>query len=186
MEPRWTIRQLLLQSFGVMCSLDSVVLTIMLNSILPMELARFVKSDFPFHHLDLFSTLHRDMRSNCRNEPKLNYSALLLTMIFSMGEPMPITHLGNETRENPTNTDANTLNICRTTGFRFRSFSLGLGGTSARHGPGRSNSRPFRQSHSFVQPSVHQLGKYCDIRFEGENRCQNFHGKDSSPFEQRR
>lgn len=40
MEPRWTIRQLLLQSFGVMCSLDSVILTIMLNSILPMELAR--------------------------------------------------------------------------------------------------------------------------------------------------
>lgn len=41
METRWTIRQLLLQSFGVMCSLDSVVLTIMLNSILPMELARY-------------------------------------------------------------------------------------------------------------------------------------------------
>ncbi|XP_068965785.1 NCK-interacting protein with SH3 domain [Bombus flavifrons] len=74
MEPRWTIRQLLLQSFGVMCSLDSVILTIMLNSILPMELAR-------------------DMRSNPRNVTKLNYSSLLLTMIFSMGEPMPITHL---------------------------------------------------------------------------------------------
>lgn len=40
MEPRWTIRQLLLQSFGVMCSLDSVILTIMLNSVLPMELGR--------------------------------------------------------------------------------------------------------------------------------------------------
>ncbi|XP_076763836.1 NCK-interacting protein with SH3 domain [Xylocopa sonorina] len=74
MEPRWTIRQLLLQSFGVMCSLDSVILTIMLNSILPMELAR-------------------DMRSNPRNVTKLNYSSLLLTMIFSMGEPMPVTHL---------------------------------------------------------------------------------------------
>ncbi|XP_024939719.1 NCK-interacting protein with SH3 domain isoform X2 [Cephus cinctus] len=74
MEARWTIRQLLLQSFGVMCSLDPVALTIMLNSILPMELAR-------------------DMRSNPRNIPKLNYSSLLLTMIFSMGEPMPVTHL---------------------------------------------------------------------------------------------
>nr|XP_012229335.1 PREDICTED: NCK-interacting protein with SH3 domain isoform X1 [Linepithema humile] len=74
METRWTIRQLLLQSFGVMCSLDAVVLTIMLNSILPMELAR-------------------DMRSNPRNVLKLNYSSLLLTMIFSMGEPMPVTHL---------------------------------------------------------------------------------------------
>lgn len=34
------------------------------------------------------------MRSNPRNVTKLNYSSLLLTMIFSMGEPMPITHLG--------------------------------------------------------------------------------------------
>ncbi|XP_014469950.1 PREDICTED: NCK-interacting protein with SH3 domain isoform X2 [Dinoponera quadriceps] len=74
METRWTIRQLLLQSFGVMCSLDPVVLTIMLNSILPMELAR-------------------DMQSNPRNVLRLNYSSLLLTMIFSMGEPMPVTHL---------------------------------------------------------------------------------------------
>ncbi|XP_076670690.1 NCK-interacting protein with SH3 domain [Andrena cerasifolii] len=74
MEPRWTIRQLLLQSFGVMCSLDPVILTIMLNSVLPMELGR-------------------DMRSNARNVTKLNYSSLLLTMIFSMGEPMPVTHL---------------------------------------------------------------------------------------------
>ncbi|XP_051169755.1 NCK-interacting protein with SH3 domain isoform X2 [Leptopilina boulardi] len=74
MEPRWTIRQLLLQSFGVMCSLDPIALTIMLNSILPMEMAR-------------------DMRANPRNVSKLNYSSLLLTMIFSMGEPMPITHL---------------------------------------------------------------------------------------------
>ncbi|XP_048510850.1 NCK-interacting protein with SH3 domain isoform X3 [Athalia rosae] len=75
MEPRWTIRQLLLQSFGVMCSLDAVILTIMLNSILPMELAS-------------------DMRTYPRNVPRLNYSSLLLTMIFSMGEPMPVTHLG--------------------------------------------------------------------------------------------
>ncbi|KAK2587861.1 hypothetical protein KPH14_003958 [Odynerus spinipes] len=80
MEPRWTIRQLLLQSFGVMCSLDPIILTIMLNSVLPMELAR-------------------DMRSNPRNVQKLNYSSLLLSMIFSMGEPMPVTHweqLGTE------------------------------------------------------------------------------------------
>lgn len=73
MEPRWTIRQLLLQSFGVMCSLDPIILTIMLNSVLPMELAR-------------------DMRSNPRNVQKLNYSSLLLSMIFSMGEAMPVTH----------------------------------------------------------------------------------------------
>ena len=40
MEVRWSIRQLLLQAFGIMCSLDAVVVTLMLNSILPMELAR--------------------------------------------------------------------------------------------------------------------------------------------------
>jgi hypothetical protein len=34
----------------------------------------------------------RDMMANARNIPKLNYSSILLTMIFSMGEPMPITH----------------------------------------------------------------------------------------------
>jgi hypothetical protein len=40
MEIRWSIRQLLLQAFGVMCSLDATVATLMLNSVLPMELAR--------------------------------------------------------------------------------------------------------------------------------------------------
>jgi hypothetical protein len=44
----------------------------------------------------------RDMMANARNIPKLNYSSILLTMIFSMGEPMPITHHGNPpTRADP-------------------------------------------------------------------------------------
>lgn len=34
------------------------------------------------------------MKSNPRNVARLNYSSMLLTMIFSMGEPMPITHFG--------------------------------------------------------------------------------------------
>ncbi|ERL86629.1 hypothetical protein D910_04036 [Dendroctonus ponderosae] len=72
MEARWSIRQLLLQAFGVLCSLDKTVISIMLTSVLPSELAR-------------------DMLSNPRNIPKLNYSSLLLTMVFSMGEPMPVT-----------------------------------------------------------------------------------------------
>lgn len=75
MEVRWSIRQPLLQALGVLCSLDRAIISIFLTSVLPMELAR-------------------DMKSNPRNIPKLNYSALLLTMVFSMGEPMPITHLG--------------------------------------------------------------------------------------------
>ncbi|KDR09746.1 NCK-interacting protein with SH3 domain [Zootermopsis nevadensis] len=74
MEIRWSIRQLLLQAFGIMCSLDTTVVTIMLNSVLPMELAR-------------------DMCTNPRNIPRLKYSSLLLTMVFSMGEPMPVTHM---------------------------------------------------------------------------------------------
>lgn len=41
-----------------------------------------------------FLTLFRDMRSNPRNVQKLNYSSLLLSMIFSMGESMPVTHWG--------------------------------------------------------------------------------------------
>lgn len=40
MEVRWSIRQLLLQAFGVMCSLDKTIISIMLNSVLPGELAR--------------------------------------------------------------------------------------------------------------------------------------------------
>ncbi|XP_050310119.1 NCK-interacting protein with SH3 domain [Anthonomus grandis grandis] len=74
MEVRWSIRQLLLQAFGVLCSLDKTVISIMLNSVLPGELAR-------------------DMMANPRNIPKLNYSSLLLTMVFSMGESMPVTNL---------------------------------------------------------------------------------------------
>ncbi|KAL0271998.1 UNVERIFIED_CONTAM: hypothetical protein PYX00_005141 [Menopon gallinae] len=74
MEVRWSIRQPLLQALGVLCSLDRAIINIFLFSVLPMELAR-------------------DMKANSRNIPKLNYSALLLTMIFSMGEAMPITHL---------------------------------------------------------------------------------------------
>ncbi|XP_065155397.1 NCK-interacting protein with SH3 domain [Atheta coriaria] len=74
MEVRWSIRQLLLQVFGCMCGLEKTILVIMLNSVLPGELAR-------------------DMLANPNNATKLNYSALLLTMMFSMGEPMPVTHL---------------------------------------------------------------------------------------------
>nr|CAD7200207.1 unnamed protein product [Timema douglasi] len=96
METRWSIRQVLLQTFGAMCSLDVAVVRLLLNSVLPMELAR-------------------DMRSNCRNVTCLTYTALLLTMIFSMGEPMPITHSDHlgvdfvtfllELVENPPDTD---------------------------------------------------------------------------------
>lgn len=44
MEPRWPIRQLLLQTLGILCSLDKVIVNIMLLSILPVELARYIYS----------------------------------------------------------------------------------------------------------------------------------------------
>ncbi|CAG9760457.1 unnamed protein product [Ceutorhynchus assimilis] len=74
MEVRWPIRQLLLQAFGVLCSLDKTIIDIMLNSVLPGELAR-------------------DMMANPRNITKLNYSGSVLIMIFSTGDPMPVTDL---------------------------------------------------------------------------------------------
>lgn len=40
MEVRWPIRQLLIKAFCVMCSVHPPVIPILLNSVLPMELAR--------------------------------------------------------------------------------------------------------------------------------------------------
>lgn len=40
MEERNAIRQLLIQTFAIMCSLDEIIISILLNSVLPMELAR--------------------------------------------------------------------------------------------------------------------------------------------------
>ncbi|KAK7791899.1 hypothetical protein R5R35_005422 [Gryllus longicercus] len=120
METRWSIRQLLLQAFGVICSLDATAQTLLLNSVLPMELAR-------------------DMRSNPRNMPRLNYSSLLLTMLFSMGEPIPITHLEHlgedfitflfDLMESPPDTDVEEqipdlfLNLILSYNLQFKSFT---------------------------------------------------------------
>lgn len=73
MEVRWSIRQLLLKAFGVVCNLDLIALRVMLSSVLPVELAR-------------------DMQANPKDAQRLRFSALLLTMVFSMGERMPFTH----------------------------------------------------------------------------------------------
>jgi len=40
METRWPIRQKLLETFMQMCSLDSVIISLMVNSVLPTELAQ--------------------------------------------------------------------------------------------------------------------------------------------------
>uniref|UniRef100_A0A4W4HB26 SH3 domain-containing protein n=1 Tax=Electrophorus electricus TaxID=8005 RepID=A0A4W4HB26_ELEEL len=73
MEHRVSLRLLLLQVFGAMCGLDSALISTLLNSILPMELARDLQNDMQEHQ-------------------KMCYTALVLAMIFSMGEQVPYHH----------------------------------------------------------------------------------------------
>ncbi|XP_020854777.1 LOW QUALITY PROTEIN: NCK-interacting protein with SH3 domain [Phascolarctos cinereus] len=73
MEHRVPLRLLLLKCFGAMCSLDAAVISALVTSILPMELAR-------------------DMQTDTQDHQKMCYSALVLTMVFSMGEPLPYHH----------------------------------------------------------------------------------------------
>uniref|UniRef100_A0A3Q2QB89 NCK interacting protein with SH3 domain n=1 Tax=Fundulus heteroclitus TaxID=8078 RepID=A0A3Q2QB89_FUNHE len=73
MELRVTLRLLLLKVFGAMCSLDAALISTLLNSILPMELAR-------------------DLQTDTQEHQKMCYTALVLTMMFSMGEQVPYHH----------------------------------------------------------------------------------------------
>ncbi|XP_041080845.1 NCK-interacting protein with SH3 domain-like isoform X2 [Polyodon spathula] len=73
MEHRVALRLLLLKCFGAMCNLDSAIISALVNSVLPMELAR-------------------DMQTNTQEHQKMCYSALVLSMVFSMGEPLPYRH----------------------------------------------------------------------------------------------
>lgn len=96
METRWPLRQLLLQAFGVMCGLERTALATLALSALPAEIAR-------------------DMRDNPRAVSRLSHSALLLSMVLSMGDTLPITHFEQlgvefaqfllELIENPPETD---------------------------------------------------------------------------------
>ncbi|XP_065343031.1 NCK-interacting protein with SH3 domain [Cloeon dipterum] len=74
MECRWSVREFLLRALSGLCALHNTPRVIMLSSVLPMELAR-------------------DMMSNPNDLARLVDSANLLTMIFSTGQPMPVTHL---------------------------------------------------------------------------------------------
>lgn len=69
-EHRVSLRLLLLKVFGAMCSLDAALISTLLNSILPMELARDLQTDtqgvnlhispplpFPLAKLTLFTCL---------------------------------------------------------------------------------------------------------------------------------
>lgn len=73
MEHRVRIRLLLLRAFGGICGLDLGALSHLLGTILPVEIARDVKTDR-------------------ENFTKMCYSSLLLVMLFSAGELLPVTH----------------------------------------------------------------------------------------------
>jgi hypothetical protein len=70
-ETRSAIRLLLLKVFGALCGLDHVVISILLSSILPRELAR-------------------DIRNDLNDLQKALYSSLVCVMIFSTGEQPPL------------------------------------------------------------------------------------------------
>ena len=73
METRTSIRHLLLQVFSECCSLGAEVVSQLLCTILPVELAR-------------------DMQTDIKDLEKLVNSARLCTMIFSTGEAIPYQH----------------------------------------------------------------------------------------------
>ncbi|XP_045712830.1 NCK-interacting protein with SH3 domain [Phyllostomus hastatus] len=73
MEHRVSLRLLLLKCFGAMCSLDAAIISTLVSSVLPVELAR-------------------DMQTDTQDHQKLCYSALILAMVFSMGEAVPCAH----------------------------------------------------------------------------------------------
>lgn len=78
-ENRVSLRLLLLKVFGVMCGLDTALISTLLNSVLAMELAR-------------------DLQNDTSEHDKMCYSALLMAMIFSTGEQVPLHHYGETLR----------------------------------------------------------------------------------------
>ncbi|KAK2503506.1 hypothetical protein MC885_018236 [Smutsia gigantea] len=76
-EHRASLRLLLLKCFGAMCGLDAAIISALVSSVLPVELAR-------------------DMQTDTQDHQKLCYSALVLAMVFSMGEAVPYAHYGKK------------------------------------------------------------------------------------------
>lgn len=75
METRWPIRKLLLNAFRALCFVDTTSIDVLLTSVLPMELVQ-------------------DIRSNIEYLDRLKDLAIMLTIIFSSGQKMPINHQG--------------------------------------------------------------------------------------------
>ena len=72
METRWSIRKLLIETFTVMCSLDTKnIISLMLESVLPLELVQ-------------------DMLDNSQQGERLKHCSVILTVLFSLGEAVPV------------------------------------------------------------------------------------------------
>ncbi|XP_065199507.1 NCK-interacting protein with SH3 domain [Planococcus citri] len=71
METRWLIRNLLLQSFDLLCTLSRTAILVLIASVLPLELTR-------------------DVQNNINDKDKLLPVINVLTKIFSIGERLPI------------------------------------------------------------------------------------------------
>lgn len=71
METRAVICRLLLKVFGALCSLQKEIVTHILYSVLPLELAQ-------------------ELRAHTEDVQRICYAALVMTMIFSTGDPMSI------------------------------------------------------------------------------------------------
>ncbi|XP_037937388.1 NCK-interacting protein with SH3 domain [Teleopsis dalmanni] len=73
METRWAIKRLLLKTFTAACHLDHIIVDILLTSVLPLEIVE-------------------DMKTNFGNLDKFKQLVKMLTIIFSLGQPMPVNH----------------------------------------------------------------------------------------------
>ncbi|KAK2182728.1 hypothetical protein NP493_340g03079 [Ridgeia piscesae] len=73
METRVSLRLLLLKVFGALCGLGPTFISELLTSVLPLELARDIQTDMT------------DLKKLC-------FSSLVLTMLLSMGEALPVHH----------------------------------------------------------------------------------------------
>lgn len=71
METRWSIRKLLIETYTLMCTLDQNIVSLMLVSVLPLELAQ-------------------DMFDNSEESERLKHCSVLLTVLFSQGEAVPV------------------------------------------------------------------------------------------------
>lgn len=78
METRWPIKRLLLKAFTAACHLDAIIVDILITSVLPLEIVEDIKVQF--------TTLER-----------LKDLIKMLTIIFCLGQPMPVNHQGNST-----------------------------------------------------------------------------------------